>query len=70
VIYLPCYITDLRTKRISNVETTLELDSHAEKCILGCDALIFVDYDQPVVIEGYNPALGTKIYATIGGGLA
>jgi hypothetical protein len=26
-------------------ETTLELDSHADTCVLGRDALIFLDFD-------------------------
>ncbi len=43
-------------------ETTLELDSHADTCVLGRDALIFLDFDQPVVVEGYDPSLGTKTY--------
>ncbi len=64
------YITDRSTKINSIGETTLELDSHADTCVLGRDALIFLDYDRPIVVEGYDPSLGTKIYATIGGGLA
>ncbi len=59
------YITDLRTKTNSIVETTLELDSHADTCVLGHDALIFLDYDRPVIVEGYDPSLGTKTYATV-----
>jgi hypothetical protein len=39
-------------------------------CVLGCDALIFLDNDRPVVVEGHDPYLGTKTYATISGGLA
>ncbi len=54
------YITDLSTKLNSYCETTLELDSHADTCVLGCDVLIFLDYDRPVVVEGYELALGTK----------
>jgi hypothetical protein len=46
------YITDLSTKLNSNGETTQELDSHAETCVLSCDALTFLDYDRPVVAEG------------------
>ena len=51
-------------------ETTLELDSHADTCVLGRDALIFLDYDRPVIVEGYDPSLGTKTYATVSGALA
>jgi hypothetical protein len=32
--------------------------------------LIFLDYDRHVVVEGFDPALGTKIYTTVSGGLA
>ncbi len=59
------YITDLGTKINSIGETTLELDSHADTCVLGCDALFLLDYDRPVFVEGYDPSLGTKTYATI-----
>jgi hypothetical protein len=43
---------------------------HADTCVLGCDALIFLDYDRPVIVESYEPSLGTKTYTTISGGLA
>jgi hypothetical protein len=39
-------------------------------CVLGHDALILLDYDRPVVVEGYDPFLGTKTYATISRALA
>jgi hypothetical protein len=57
-------IIDLSTKINSIGETTLELDSHAEMCVLGCDALILLDYDRPVIVEGYDPSLGTKTFTT------
>jgi hypothetical protein len=69
----------LTTRKITNVtsndynvlgETTLELDSHADTCVLGRDALIVSNYDQPVEVEGYNRALGTKRYDTVSGALA
>jgi hypothetical protein len=64
------YITDLSTKVNPFGETTLELDTHADMCVLCCDALIFLDYDRPIVAEGYDPSLGTKTYTTISEGLA
>jgi hypothetical protein len=64
------YITDLSTKIDSIGETTLELDSHADMCVLGCDALILLDYDRPVIVKSYDPSLGTKTYATVSGALA
>ncbi len=63
------YITDISSKLNSTGETTLELDSHADTCVLGRDALILLDYDRPVVVEGYDPSLGTKTYATVSGAL-
>ncbi len=59
------YITDLSTKINSIGETTLELDSHADTCVLGCDALIFLDYDRPVIVKDYDPSLCTKTYTTV-----
>jgi hypothetical protein len=64
------YITDLSTKINSIVETTLELNSHTDTCVLGHDALILLDYDRPVIVEGYDPSLYTKTYATVSRALA
>jgi hypothetical protein len=50
-----------------NYETTLELDSHANTCVLGHDALIIYDYQQPVSIVGYDESLGSKTYQTVSG---
>jgi hypothetical protein len=63
-------ITDLSTKINSIGETTLELDSHADTCVSGHDALILLDYDRAVIVKGYDPSLGTKTYATVSGALA
>jgi hypothetical protein len=64
------YITDLSTNINSIGETTLELDLHADTCVLGRDALIFLDYDRPVIVKHYDPSLGTKTYATVSEALA
>jgi hypothetical protein len=37
---------------------------------VGCDALIFLDYERPIVVKGYDPSLGTKTYALVSRGLA
>ncbi len=55
------YITDLSTKINSIGETTLEPDSHADMCVLGRDALILLDYNRPVIVEGYDLSLGTTL---------
>jgi len=48
-------------------ETTLELDSHADTCVLGRDALIILDYQRPVNVVGYDKSLGTQTYAIVSG---
>ncbi len=55
------YITDLSTKMNSIGETTLELDSHADTCVLGRDALILLDYNRPVIVEGYDLPLALRL---------
>ena len=47
-----------------NYETTLELDSHADTCVLGQHAYIFQDYNRPVHVEAYDPKLGSTEYQT------
>ena len=39
-----CIVKDIGNNLESNYETTLELDSHANTCVLGRDALIILDY--------------------------
>jgi hypothetical protein len=53
-----------------NYETTPELDSHADTCVLGRDALIILDFQRPVNVVGYDESLGTKTYATVSGVVA
>ncbi len=36
----------------------------------GCDALILLNYNRPVIVKGYDPSLGTKTYTTVSGVLA
>ena len=43
-------------------ENTLELDSHADTSILGSGALFVADFNEPVNVQGYEPALCTKNY--------
>ncbi len=66
-------VTDIQSKiaiASSSGETTLELDSHADTCILGCDALITLDYNRPVSVVGYDPNLGSRTYKTVSGVVA
>ncbi len=64
------YITGLSTKINSIGETTLELDSHADTCVLSHDALILLDYDRLVIVKGYDHSLSTETYATVSRALA
>ncbi len=65
-----CIVKDVGYKLESNYETTLELDSHANTFVLGHDALIILDYNQPVSIVGYDESLGSKTYQTVSGVVA
>ncbi len=51
-------------------ETTLELDSHADTCVLGRDALILLNFNRPVTVQGYDPAQGTAKYDVVSGVVA
>ena len=51
------------------VETTLESDSHADTTVLGRGCLKLFDYECPVNVQGYDPALGTKQFDTISGAI-
>jgi hypothetical protein len=51
---------------------TLGLDSHANTCVLGHNALIILDYNRPVSVVGYDQPLGKKekTYQTVSGVVA
>ena len=51
------------------VEIPFEADSHADTTCLGGGALKILDYNTPVRVQGYDPALGAREYQTISGGL-
>ncbi len=63
-------VNDVCYKLDGIYETTLELDSHADTCVLGHDALIILDYNRPVSIVGYDESLGSKTYQTVSGVVA
>jgi hypothetical protein len=52
------------------LETSLELDSHADMTVLGAGALIMQSYDQPVEVVGYDPQQGSQTFETVSGILA
>jgi hypothetical protein len=63
-------VKDVGYKLETNHETTLELDSHTNTCVLGCDELIILDYNQPVSVVGYDKSLRSKTYQTVSGVVA
>ncbi len=65
-----CIVKDVCYKLDGIYETTLELDSHADTCVLGRGALIILDYNRPVSVVGYDESLGSKTYQTVSGVVA
>ena len=57
------YTIAVRTSRIGsltfNNESNCELDSHADTCVLGKHAHIFMDHEKAVNIVGYDKSKGT-----------
>ena len=53
-------------------DSNCELDSHADTCVLGKNAYIFLDLDRAVDIIGYDRSKGTTVknMKTISGALA
>jgi hypothetical protein len=49
------------------LETSLELDSHADTTVLGAGALIIQSYDRPVEVVGYDPQQGSQMFETVSG---
>ena len=45
----------------------LELDSHANTCVLGSSALIIQDHGRPINVLSCNPALVNRTYQTLSG---
>ncbi len=58
-------VEDVRYKLDGIYETNLELDSHADTCVLGHGALIILDYNRPVSVVGYDESLGSKTHQTV-----
>jgi hypothetical protein len=52
------------------LETSLELDSHADTTVLGAGNQIIQSYDQPVEVVGYDLQQGLQTFETVSGVLA
>ena len=49
----------------NDIDTSLELDSHADTYVIGKYCLILNDYERPVTVYGYERALGAKSFRTL-----
>lgn len=52
-----------------DIETTTELDSHADQCVVGSNCLVTHDFETPVRVTGYDKGK-SKTYRTISAALA
>jgi hypothetical protein len=52
------------------LETSLELDSHADTTVLGAGALIIQSYDQPGEVVRYDTQQGLQTFKTVSSVLA
>jgi hypothetical protein len=49
------------------LESSLELDSHADTTALGAGAVIIQSYNQPIEVVGYDPQQGLQTSKTVSG---
>lgn len=59
------YAQNLNPKDLNDIETTLELDSHADTCVVGEHALIIYDFNRPTDVHGYDKTQGSQRYRTV-----
>ena len=53
-------MTSRRTVNVSSIQTneiTVELDSHADTCVVGPNSLIFHEHDRYVMVNGFDPSM-------------
>ena len=48
-------------------ESLLDLDSHADTCVLGANALVIQDHGRPLNVLSYDQSLGDRTYKTVSG---
>ena len=61
------HVTALTSDRHDKINLTLELDSHADTCILGQGALIINDYCKHITVYAYDTSLPAKTYKLVSG---
>ena len=68
-------LSPLTTWRVSavasnSIEGTSELDSHADTCVVGSNALIFHTFERPVRVTGYDANVKSKVFQTVSAAVA
>ena len=54
---------------LNSKESTIDLDSHSETCVLCSNALVIQDRGRPINVFSYNLALEDCTYQTVSGGI-
>ena len=66
-------ITSVKIKEISTAndnQSRVELDSHADTCVIGMNAMIIHDHRRRVSVTGYDPKAGSNLYRIVSAALA
>ena len=58
------------SQSLAGCHSFLEVDSHADTCVVGQGALVIHDYHRPVEVGAYDKQLGTRSYRTVSAVLA
>jgi hypothetical protein len=59
-----------QTNVMSVIESRTELDSHANTCVIGKQALVVLDHNRLVNVTGYNQAQGSTTFKVVSAALA
>ena len=66
-------ITSIKINEISTVNgnhSRVELDSHADTCVIGKNAMIIYDHRRRVSVTGYDPKAGSNLYRIVSAAVA
>ena len=63
----PPRVIRLSSLALNSKEGALECDTHTDTSVLGRGTLIIQDFQRPVMVEGYDPSMGSHVYPTVSG---
>ena len=66
-------VTSIKINEISTVNgnhSRVELDSHADTCVIGKNAMIIYDHRRRVSVTGYDPKAGSNLYRIVSAAVA